>query len=61
MMFGLVEVVFVVALCVHDRRMSGHIHAATVWGGGLLLVTALSRTLVAGTDTWLAVAKVLVR
>lgn len=61
MMFGLAEVAFVVALCVHDRRMSGHIHAATVWGGGLLLVTALSRTLVAGTDTWLAVAKVLVR
>jgi hypothetical protein len=61
MMFGLGEAVFVVALCVHDRRMSGHIHAATVWGGGLLLVTALSRTLVAGTDTWLAVAKVLVR
>ena len=61
MMFGLAEVVFVVALCVHDRRMSGHVHAATLWGGGLLLVTALSRTLVAGTDTWLAVAKVLVR
>lgn len=60
MMFGLAEVVFVLALCVHDRRMLGHIHAATVWGGGLLLVTALSRTLVAGTDTWLAVAKALV-
>jgi hypothetical protein len=61
MMFGLAEVMFVVALCVHDRRMSGHIHAATVWGGGLLLATALSRTLVGGTDTWLAMAKVLVR
>ena len=60
MMFGLAEVVFVVALCVHDRRMSGHVHAATLWGGGLLLVTAMSRTLVAGTDAWLAVAKVLV-
>jgi hypothetical protein len=59
MMFGLAEMVFVVALCVHDRRMSGRIHAATVWGGGLLLVTAISRTLVAGTDTWLALAKVL--
>lgn len=61
MMFGLAEMVFVVALCLHDRRVLGHVHAATVWGGGLLLVTAVSRTLVAGTDTWLAVAKVLVR
>jgi hypothetical protein len=59
MMFGLAEAMFVVALCVHDRRMSGHIHAATVWGGGLLLLTAVSRMLVAGTDTWLALAKVL--
>ena len=60
MMFGLAEVVFVAALCVHDRRMSGHVQAATVWGGALLLVTAVSRPLVAGTDAWLAVAKVLV-
>lgn len=59
MMFGLAEVVFLVALCLHDRRMLGHVHAATVWGGGLLLVTAVSRTLVAGTDMWLALAKVL--
>jgi hypothetical protein len=57
MMFGLAETGFVVALCLHDRRMLGHLHAATVWGGGLLLLTAVSRTLVAGTDTWLAVAK----
>jgi hypothetical protein len=61
MMFGLAEVMFLVALCVHDRRISGRIHAATFWGGGLLLVTAVSRTLVAGTDAWLALAKVLVR
>ena len=60
MMFGLAEMVFVVVVCVHDRRTSGHIHAATVLGGGLLLVTAVSRTWVAFTDTWLALAKVLV-
>ena len=60
MMFGLAEMVFVVALCLHDRRTSGHIHMATVWGGGLLSLTAVARTLVAGTDTWLALAKVLV-
>ena len=60
MMFGLAEVVFVLALCVHDRRTSSHVHAATLWGGGLLLVTAVSQTLVAGTDAWLTLARVLV-
>ena len=34
MMFGLAEVVFVVALCVHDRRVSGHVHAATLGEAG---------------------------
>lgn len=61
MMFGLAEALFVVALCSYDRRMSGHVHAATVWGGGVLLVTAVSRMLVAGTDAWLMVARFLVR
>jgi hypothetical protein len=61
MMFGLAEAIFVVALCTYDRRMSGHIHAATVWGGGVLLVTAVLRMPVAQTDAWLAVARLLVR
>jgi hypothetical protein len=30
MMFGLSEVAFVVALCVHDRQVSGHVHKATI-------------------------------
>ena len=34
MMFGLAEMVFVVALCVHDRRVSGHVHAATLGEAG---------------------------
>jgi hypothetical protein len=59
-MFGLPEVILLAAFCLHDRRVLGRVHAATRWGGGLLLVTAVSRTLVAGTDTWLALAKVLV-
>ena len=61
MMFGLPEVMFLMALWVHDRCASGRLHVATRWGGGLLLVTAVSRTLVAGTDAWLAVAKLLLR
>jgi hypothetical protein len=60
MIFGLAEVMFVVALCVHDRRTSGHVHAATLMGGGLLVVTAVLRPLAAFTDTWLALAKLLV-
>ena len=60
MSFGLVEGMFVLALCVHDRRRLGRLHAATLWGGGLLVVTAMLRTLVGGTDAWLAVAKLLV-
>ena len=57
MMFGLAETGFVVALGLHDRRMLGHFHVATVWGGALLLLAAVSRTLVAGTNAWLALAK----
>ena len=59
MIFGLAEVLFVAALCMHDRHVSNRLHAATVWGGGLLVVTAVSRTLVAGSETWLALAKIL--
>jgi len=59
MMFGLAEVLFVAALCVHDRRVSNRLHGATVWGGSLLVVTAVLRTLVAGSETWLALAKIL--
>jgi hypothetical protein len=61
MMFGLAEAMFVVALGVHDRRTSGRVHAATRWGGGVLLLTAVSRSLVAGTDAWLALANILIR
>lgn len=60
-MFGLAEVMFLLALCVHDRRTWGGVHAATLWGGGLLLITAVSRTLIAGTDAWLAFAKILIQ
>jgi len=52
---------FLLALCVPDRRTWGRVHAATLWGGGLLLITAVSRTLIAGTDAWLAFAKILIQ
>jgi hypothetical protein len=60
MMFGLAEALFMLALIAHDRRTLGRVHPATVWGGGLLLVTAALRTPLLGTDAWLAVAKALI-
>jgi len=60
-MFGLAEAMFVLAFCLHDRRVSRHVHSSTLWGGGLLLLTAASRTLVVETDAWLSFAKVFIR
>lgn len=60
-MFGLAEALFLLALTLHDWRTLGHVGRATLWGGGLLLITAASRTLVAQTDTWLTVARIFVR
>jgi hypothetical protein len=60
MMFGLAEALFLLALVAHDRRTLGRVHTATGWGGGLLLVTAVSRTLVMGTDAWVEIAKALI-
>jgi hypothetical protein len=58
-MGGLPEVLFVLSLGVHDRRTRGRVHAATLWGGGVLVVTAVARSWVADTDAWLAFAKIL--
>src|SRR5207344_761859 len=49
-MFGVPEAIFVAALCWHDWRTMGRVHPATAWGGGLLMVTAVSRTWI-GTTT----------
>jgi hypothetical protein len=59
-MFGVPEAIFVGALCWHDWRTVGRVHRATAWGGGLLLVTAVSRTWVGTTEPWLAFAKAIV-
>jgi hypothetical protein len=59
MTFGLLEALFLLALVAHNRRTLGCVHGATMWGGGLLFVTAVSRTPVIGTDVWLAFARAL--
>lgn len=48
---------FVVALAVHDFRARGRMHAVTVWGGLLLIVSQPLRLGVMGTDGWLAFAQ----
>jgi hypothetical protein len=58
-MFGLPEALFILALVVHDLRMTGRVHPATMWGGGLVLTGAVSRTWISQTDLWLSVARVI--
>jgi hypothetical protein len=60
-MFGLPEAMFLLALSFHDRRSLGRLHTATLWGGGLLLTSAFSRTWVAETGVWLACADAVIR
>lgn len=58
-LFGLPEVLFVVALMLHDRRTQGRLHVTTKWGGAILAFTAVARIPISQTSTWLAVATVL--
>jgi len=56
-MFGLPEAIFIGALMLHDLRTTGRLHAATIWGGGVVLIGAVSRTWMSHTDLWLAFAR----
>jgi len=51
---------YLVALVVWDLRSRGRLHAATAWGGALLVLSQPLRLAVAGTPAWLAVARWLV-
>jgi hypothetical protein len=42
---------------IHDVRTSGRLHPATLWGGGLVLIGAVSRNWISHTDLWLALAR----
>jgi uncharacterized membrane protein YozB (DUF420 family) len=54
--FGLTDL-FIVALGVWDYRSRGRLHAVTLWGGLLFIVSQPLRLLVSGTDAWLAFAR----
>lgn len=48
---------FVVALAIYDVRARGRLHAVTVWGGLLLIVSQPLRLSIMGTAGWLAFAQ----
>jgi hypothetical protein len=56
-MFGIPEAIFIAALMIHDVRTSGRLHPATIWGGGFVMVAAVSRSWLSHTDLWLAFAR----
>jgi 4-amino-4-deoxy-L-arabinose transferase-like glycosyltransferase len=54
--FGLTDL-FVIALGLWDWRSRRRLHAVTLWGGLLLVLSQPLRLVVSGTDTWLAFAR----
>jgi hypothetical protein len=56
-LLGVPEAIFIAALMLYDMRANGRLHAATIWGGGFLLLCAASRTWISGTHLWLAFAR----
>jgi len=54
--YGVPEAIVVVLLMRHDWRMRQRIHPATLWGGALVLVGAVTRFWIAHTDIWSAIA-----
>jgi hypothetical protein len=47
---------FLVALLIYDLMTRRRVHPATLWGSLFLVASQFLRTMVAGTDTWLAFA-----
>jgi hypothetical protein len=52
---------FVLAMAIHDRRSSNHVHPVTLWGGLILIVSFPARMALAKTDLWLSAAAWLIR
>lgn len=50
--FGVPEAIMVAFLIRHDLLTRRHIHGATLWGGGLVIVGAVARFGIANTDFW---------
>lgn len=51
---------FIVGLVAYDLRKQGRLHPATLWGGGLMLLSQPGRLWFSQTDTWNAIAAKLI-
>lgn len=47
---------FIAALVAYDVRKQGRLHAATLWGGGIMLLSQPARVLLSQTEAWNAFA-----
>ncbi len=52
--------VFLAALVLHDFRTNGRLHSATLWGGGVLLLSEPLRFIIGFSAPWQAFARMLV-
>jgi hypothetical protein len=53
--FGVADL-FLIALIVHDVKTRGRVHAATAWGGAVLVASQPLRLIIGGTETWQSLA-----
>jgi hypothetical protein len=44
--------VFFAALVAYDLKKQGRLHPATMWGGGVMLLSQPARVLLSHTDAW---------
>ena len=58
--FGLTFLLLLLCV-VYDLASRRRVHAAYIWGGGLLMVSVPVRVMISGTDTWMALARFLTR
>lgn len=52
--------IFIAALVVYDLRQQGRLHPATLWGGGIMLLSQPGRLLLSQTEAWNAFASRLI-
>jgi hypothetical protein len=51
--------VFIVALAIRDFKTRGQLHPATLWGGGLFVLSEPLRFVVAYSEPWQSFARML--
>jgi hypothetical protein len=51
--------VFIAAIAIRDFKTRGHLHPATLWGGGLFILSEPLRFVIAYSEPWQAFARAL--